>query len=257
MTTGSRWISIVGRLYYIVGLLYYLYNWLIVLGVGGLIASGAVYVHHPYLAATILPTSFCVLMVGTVILLKRKSIRLQSANPGLRELTLDSTYVIQNGHSCQYLRKVRLKCLADGVSSYQHKFRWTGDGDVYPLSVQGRHRLELSKEKYGSRTCCTVILERPLRMREEVELEYTLRLTSNGHPPKPFLSHTVYFPINKLVQSVQFNNDIPLKYKRQIFASATADIPVYEDNVDVFAGSHTLTYEVKEPRMFYRYSICW
>jgi hypothetical protein len=255
----GRWISSAARVYYFAGALYYLYKWLWITASGGLAFSVLAYVLHlPYVAYSIAPLSLVVLLWSVVLAAKKKTIRLQSHNPGLREISLESIYTTLGGNQYSYSRRAVVRALYDGVDHYQHKINWSGVADVATITptMEAPHRTTVSRVRNSPHLLCRVDLERPLKKGEERDFTFLINLTDVAGIAQLFLGHISYCPIANVILRIRLEpNSNILAYKRQLLASPTADIPVFEERVVLHSTSTELSWDIDRPRLGYLYRI--
>src|ERR1051326_4841520 len=122
----GRWVNVAARVYYVFGAVYYLYHWLIILGAGGLlVALFSHSVSRNQIAFYALSPSATLLLWGIVIWAKRRTVQIESQNPGLIDLEMRSTYVIHGAGRYHYDRHLKVKARYNGVGHYSSKFNWT------------------------------------------------------------------------------------------------------------------------------------
>lgn len=253
----GRWDSFGARLYYLLGILYYVYHGMLILGGSGVVLSvAAIFVKSPYwAAASFLPTSICVLAMGIVLWAKQRNASLGDHNPGLKEQKLESTYHVLDGHHYTYTRRVIVEAQYDGVDHYMHKFFWSGYGPIEPVGFAGCLAAEIERPRHGSYRTCKIQFERPLRKGEVLDFTYSISLADAEGSARPFLSHNVRLGVNQL--SMRVKGIAARRYKRQIFTSMLSDIPIYEEDVLAEEHSPDLVWEIKHPRVGYRFELSW
>lgn len=255
----GRWISAAARVYYLAGALYYLYKWLLVTGSGGLVLSALAYIStFPYIVYSVAPLSLFMLAWGGLLAAKKKTIRLQSHNPSLEEKFLESIYTVLGNNQYRYLRRVIIKALHDDVDHYQHKFSWSGTANVGDIDsvMQAPYMASVIRVRNSPSLLCRIQLDRPLRKGEERDLTYSLTLTDTAETAQLFLGHAGYSPIKGLILRINPAAGSNIRtYKRQLFASHTADIPIFEEEVTVPTTSPELWWNIGRPRLGYLYRI--
>ncbi len=91
--------------------------------------------------------------------------------------------------------------------------------------------VSLAHQPHDIHSICRVDFERPLRKGEEKELKYALRMQDTHRAPEQFHIHSIYYRTDRLIIRVRLeqpHSDLRF-YRRQILASSTADMPIYED----------------------------
>jgi hypothetical protein len=142
---------------------------------------------------------------GTTLL---NDIEVQLARPTSRlEIEdLDVRYVFVPGRipDAYYVRS-RIRALTPPVDTYVTTILYTGSSDVLDVAVTrgGRVRRELATTPLGFRRF-EIDLERTLNQGDEHVIEEVCRIGGRGHPPQPFLFHSVEAPTRKLTLRVQF-----------------------------------------------------
>lgn len=256
----GRWVNVAARVYYVFGALYYLYHWLIIFGAGGLLV--ALFSHSAsrnQIAFYALSPSLTALIWGLVIWSKRKTVEIQSQNPALYEMELHSTYILHGGGRYHYDRSLKVKARYDGVDHYTAKFTWSGGHGVQPnVHAQGPHTVTVMRAERDYQSVARINFQRPLRKGEVLDFMYSLELNDPQGQAKPFLAHTVYHRTDKVWLTIRFDTPPAIRFfTRQIFLSTSADIPMFEEVVNVPPNATTLEWQIARPRIGYRYKIIW
>lgn len=257
----GKWETVAARVYYVVGLSYYVYHWLLLGGAGGLAVGIFTHaIHRNYITFAIAPVSISLLIWGVVLWSKKKATEFLSHNPGLHEKLSDSTYTILENNRYRFNRKLIVQARHGGVDHYKGKFRWSGGGTVEAvLASSAPHHVTLSRQPHDIHMICRIDFERPLLKGEVLEFNYALEMEDLHHTAEQFVSHSIYYRTDRLVSRVRLEPPPPLLrfYRRQILASPTADMPIFEEQVNLQDGREELNWEVKNPRIGYRYKIVW
>ncbi len=261
MVHDKGWDSIASRVSHLLGALYYLFHWLIILGGVGVITA---FLSHLYLNAPVL-LSFTVIVLSVLSIgwgisfwLKANKRRFHGNNPSLQILECHDYYQILDVDRSRNTRRIKAKVLRDGVEYFSHKFQWTGKGLITVETTNSQLRAELKKDHRGIREECRIYFESPKRQGEIVDIAWTLNLQNENHVAKPYLSSTINDWVKEKVSlTAQFPDPgFATSYRKQIFMSGVADIPVWEKIV-VEDGIQVASWIIPRPRPSYRYQIDW
>jgi hypothetical protein len=252
----GRWINLAAAVYYIAGGAYYFYHWFLIVGATGTVLGFTAIIFSPVFAIAITPLSLSVLAAGIFFWARSETNRLQSLNPGLKELVSELIYTIHNDKDYELFGVRRVRALHPGIDRFRHKFTWSGTGEIKVSAVQADLEVLLVPESYGPEQVCEIPFSRPLARHEEYEFSYRMVLKDIGQTARPFLNNRVSSATERLMLRVIIPHSLQC-YRRLIFPSFTADIPVHEEVITVAHGIHEFAWEVKRPRVGYRYSIRW
>lgn len=257
----GKWVTFAARVYYVIGLTYYLYHWLLIAGAGGL-AIGVVThaINRNHITFGLAPLSVSLLLWGIALLARKRALEFQSHNPGLQEKLSDSTYTVRADNSYYFSRRLIVQAKHDGVDHYVGKFRWSGGRHITAVPAASYpHRVTLSPQPHDIHMICRIDFERPLRKKEVLEFSYALEMRDIEGTAEQFISNSIYYRSEKVITRVRLDTPPPnlRYYRRQILASNTADMPIYEERVNLQDGNEELFWEVKNPRIGYRYKIIW
>jgi len=259
MHGGGKWDGWAARTYYVLGLLYYLYHWLVIGGVVGLVATAfAFYKRSPELVIILLlGFSLVAIAVGCGIWLRSAKRRLEGPNPGFKLLSLESSYKVCGDGKYHATRRIIARSVRAGADSYKHKFGWTGSGPIGIALVHSTPPASatIATDQLGQKTC-VVQFKRQLANGEQIEFEYAMDLIDDGGTAKPFLTTNITDWISKeLIMRVKLPDDC-VAYRRGIYMSHAAEIPMWEDEVRR-GSSHEAYWKISKPRPRYRYQIDW
>jgi hypothetical protein len=257
----GKWVTVAARVYYVIGLTYYAYHWLVIIGAGGVVLGLFTHaINRNYITFAVAPVSISLIIWGLALWSKKRATEFLSHNPGLHEKLSDSTYTILRDNRYRFSKKLVVYARQGGVDHYKGKFIWSGGGPMVALpNVSAPHHVTLTRQANDFHSVCRVDFERPLRKGEELEFTVAIELEDRNHTAKPFHAHTIYYRTDRLIIRVQLENPPPdLRfYRRQLLASSTADMPIYEERVNIQNPQEELFWEVKNPRIGYRYRVIW
>jgi hypothetical protein len=255
----NRWASIGVRLYYLIGLLYYVYAWFIVAGGVGVVTSliGIYFSRADFWWIVAGAAALGLLIAGLSISFSNWRKRYRGINPGLKIMKSRTVYTVLPHGQYRYWRELDLVASLDGVDHFTHVFGWTGQGDIHPSAANGSHP-ELADDPLSTKKRLRIYFDRPRAKRDQFRIQYQLDMRDLNACARPFLRTTMIEKIRLLESEVVFETeDCPEKYKRTIYMSDVAEIPVKEDEVLVTRGENSLTWTVKRPRLGYNYCISW
>lgn len=255
---GGKWASVASRAYYATGAVYYIYHILGALGVIGVLATAASFFFQNLLLTVLPMTSTALVIWAASARIRREKIQLQSDNPGLEILEVDSTYVVQhNGYS--YSRNLTVRA-RHAVEHYHHKFKWSGTGDasILPPEENAGWKGEIEDLPHHDTKVCNITFDRPLRKGDQKSISYDLSFSNIEKPAKPFLSHLVTSPLKKLGLSVKFEDGItPVKARKEFCLTSSSDYPIWEKHLDQNECKNGIEWEILHPRIGVYYRIVW
>lgn len=257
MSSDNHWFSFTKKIYYTLGAAFYIYKWIGLTGVVGLI--GTPFLYHffpsPLLSSYLVPISLAATLLGFNYWKRTNTNRLASPNPNFKIISEDYKYILLDDNKYRCEIRIKAKALQHGVDHYVHKFFWTGDGDIDAFVEDNRLNVVLSDTLHHDKKVCTVYFDRQLRKSEQVNLAFGLEMEDIGAKAKPFHARTIYYPLDKLVLRVQFPHNNNHVYKKQIFSSDIAEIPINE--IEVVSNSKENHWDIPHPRLNHRYKITW
>lgn len=246
-----------GRVYYTLGAVYYFYNWMVGLGAASAATGGlakGLNLFDPTLAFAV---AFLVGVPGAIIWVDNARKQSQSLNPGLEILNESAIYTISDSGVYHYTKRLNVKAKQSGVDRYRTKFKWTGEGPIdIEAPLPGQDYNVLDDDVYD---LCEVTFGAGLKKRTTTDVELTMTLQMQGREPDPYLSRLV---------DEQFSGGLTLKvnlptghnitnYKKEIYAAPRALSAVKEETEELDDMSREITWNIKRPRIGYRYVIRW
>jgi hypothetical protein len=261
MQGGSKgsWSSIAVYLYYAIGLLYYIYSWFIIAGGVGVVASiaGIYFSKIDFWWFVFGGVSVLALGLGLAVSFSNWRRRYRGINSGLKILSSHTVYTLMANGQYRYWRELEVVAAIDGVDHFTHIFGWTGRGQILPAAFNGHHP-ELSDDPMSTKMRLRVYFDRPRAKRERFKIQYQMDMRDTDARARPFLRTNMHEKIRLLRSDVIFDGiECPSKYKRIIYMSDVAEIPVKEEEILVSRDDDTLKWEVIKPRLGYNYCISW
>jgi hypothetical protein len=258
--SGGKWDSVLARAYYTLGSAYYVVHWIAALGLASLLASVLPLVHQRIIVGLSLAfvgiTSVVVAAWLTISSLRH---RLNGTNPTLRIVKVEEIYTDLGDGRFDSTRDLTMQAASAGAASYVDKFIWTGTGHITPrIDVPPDARVVLEDEPFGYRKILRVWFPRQLRKNESIRIRYTLELHDTESTARPFLSVGANeWGLRKLILRVNWKDTVPPLYKRQLFASITSDLPVFEDSIIVARSEREGIWTIPKPHFGWEYRIVW
>ena len=256
---NEGWASRGVQIYYLLGAAYYIYQWLIVGGFGGVVASiiTAFLSSYDLTAAIVGALSFLILLVGIVIYISSLTKRYRGLNPGLKLLRSSTTYkILENGYF-EYIRGIEAKVSFHAVNDFTHIITWSGRGKL-AIDVDEDFRSEIVEDPTSSRTKLMIHFPRPYSKGEVVKFSYRISMHDDEGIARNFLRSTIYEKVRHMSLRVYLAPSIKAsEFRRAIYMSGVSEIPVFEHTVPIDRGGMELSWDIDKPRLEHAYCIIW
>ncbi len=210
---------------------------------------------HPLLAASLATPSGLLLMVTGGVLLRRRSLELQSLNPGARLIKTEAELTV-NPPNYQYTRQFSIKALQEGLDHYSFKFNWTGGGPMVPTPLNPRHTVRIGQDPTGTGSLCRIDFD-PLKKGAALECGASIELEDAAGTARPFFAAVITVPHKSLtLRAIIKDPKHPGNCRRRILPSESSLIPVREDQI-ALPRDGILEWHIANPRLRHRYQLLW
>lgn len=262
MKSKSKWANSGVWLYYVIGFSYYVYQWFIIGGgvgllaslVGGYFATGAFW---PMIVGGIGLLSVVLLAVGLGIAFSNWRKRYKNINAGVKILSSRTVYSLLPDNKYLYRRELDLLASIHSIDHFTHVFSWTGHGAIVP-SVDNGCQFELVDDETSPKKKLRVYFDRPRAKGDQFKIAYQMEMTDTEGKARNFLRTTMHEKIRRMTNEVIFpENKCPVKYKRLIFMSDVAEIPIFEEEILLSREQYQISWHNEKPRLGYNYCISW
>ncbi len=173
---------------------------------------------------------------------------------------LEKTHIhtIESRESFKHKRQIKIRALAENISSWRGKYFWTGTKiDKFICSGSEMTLVEEGKEDLGTReyNVFRVDLSRPIQKGEERTFELEWYLTDTDHQAKPFVEVTAFEPVDSIMLQVTVFPNVGIK---KLTREETVGDYLIVDTKDVDLGdSLTHTWHILNPTVGNSYLIRW
>jgi membrane protein implicated in regulation of membrane protease activity len=254
---GGRIGSFFAWIYYGLGGLYYVHAWILISGgLAAILAAVSTYFQVSWLWYATTAAAFVLFLIAAIIYLRFMDRRFQTVNPELKVDLQENVFKILGQGRFVISRKISCIPSKDGVSEYRSPFTWTGEGD--PPNTLGDGHLRIVRDKRIAELFCVYSFERPTSKGERIDFVYSFELSGTKTEPQPFYSTTIRDPVRRQlsIRVIFPSNAAPHSYRRTIFKSDLATVPLWESS-ELVSSNNECTWVIKRPRPGYQYHISW
>ncbi len=249
-----KWESIGAAAYYGLGFAYYAYKWIILLGLGNIVA--AILLRSRLLLFVVLLNAGIVLIVaGAIAWIAKTKKRLQLLNPDLEFLKEINTYEISSGHHYRYTKVLAFCPRRFGITTYLDKIKWTGGGPVAVRTDDPRAEVTLLPGQNELYDTLRIVFSEPLRRHKTKRLTVILEMTDEAGNAKPYLAKTVhnYYPRGFTLKVILPED--PREAGKRIVFSIYPNVAIWESELK--HPGREIPWRVRSPRMDLLYRIEW
>lgn len=213
------------------------------------------------LGCSFLIAILCIVMVMFYVLKKRNRPNFPKIMSDVRYETAKSELFFKNREEITCSREVKFEVVCEKMDSIKKQFTWTGTeykGTTLE-KAQGNYTIndyQRKKPPHGYEVKFDSVKARG----EKIWYKTRTEVEDTNHEMKPFLSHTVKSPTDKLEIRVTAPVGLIKNVKFSVFADTLAEISIStpkQVEAKNIGNLETYSYEINKPYLLYNYRLDW
>ena len=170
--------------------------------------------------------------------------------------SVELTYVYESNKYIRFRKKKVLKALKPGISVYNDRYHWTGNGKVRVTTDVPGHEFRIL-DKRNIWQFYEIDLGRAINKGETVETEILWNIDDSGDTSIPMVGYTVEEPTERIVFNLRFPPELGItELHHGVHLGIGSTRPFRSGTVRVNRDG-SATWEVSRPELLHHYEVRW